>query len=416
MDKTLIKNIASLLGIQGMNYIIPLITLPYLVRTLGPVGYGSLGFSLAIIQYFCLLTDYGFNLSVTRQIAVIKDNKNKVSELFWNILSCKLILAILSLIILCFATVLSKQLQNILPVVVSAYGMVLGNVLFPSWLFQGKESMGWIAIANIAARLSAVPLIFIFVNSSTDVWVAAFITGITSIIAGIIGLWFIYRQEWICWCGPNWDRICLEFRKGWHIFLSTAAISLYTTSTTVILGFIAGPVAVGFYVAADKLRLAVQGLIGPVSQALYPRINATMAKDKEKAFSIIRKLLKWQVSFTFLLSIGLFFGASSVIDIVYGENYYPSVSVLYWLAWLPVIIGLSNVFGVQTLLVLGLNSLFSRILICAGIVNLLLLVPLAIFLAEEGAAISVFVTEILVTFSMFLVILNKKIPLFSKGL
>lgn len=399
-----------------MNYIIPLITLPYLVRTLGPVGYGSLGFSLAIIQYFCLLTDYGFNLSVTRQIAVIKDNKNKVSELFWNILSCKLILAILSLIILCFATVLSKQLQNILPVVVSAYGMVLGNVLFPSWLFQGKESMGWIAIANIAARLSAVPLIFIFVNSSTDVWVAAFITGITSIIAGIIGLWFIYRQEWICWCGPNWNRICLEFRKGWHIFLSTAAISLYTTSTTVILGFIAGPVAVGFYVAADKLRLAVQGLIGPVSQALYPRINATMAKDKEKAFSIIRKLLKWQVSFTFLLSIGLFFGASSVIDIVYGENYYPSVSVLYWLAWLPVIIGLSNVFGVQTLLVLGLNSLFSRILICAGIVNLLLLVPLAIFLAEEGAAISVFVTEILVTFLMFLVILNKKIPLFSKGL
>lgn len=399
-----------------MNYIIPLITLPYLVRTLGPVGYGSLGFSLAIIQYFCLLTDYGFNLSVTRQIAVMRDDKHKVSELFWNIISCKLFLSLVSLVILSLITLISSQLRELLPILFAAYGIVLGNVLFPIWLFQGKENMGWIAMANIIARLSAIPLIFIFVNNSSDSWVAAFISGITSVLAGLIGLWFIYCQRWISWNRPSWMRMSQEFSKGWHIFLSSTAISLYTTSTTVILGFIAGPVAVGFYVAADKLRQAVQGLIGPVSQALYPRINATMAKDKEAAFSIIRKLLKWQVSCTFLLSISLFFGSSFVVEFVYGENYYPSVSVLYWLAWLPVIIGLSNIFGVQTLLVLGLNSLFSRILICAGVINLLLLVPLAMLLAEDGAAISVFITEILVTFLMFLVILNKKIPLFNKGL
>lgn len=415
MDKVLIRNIASLLGIQGMNYIIPLITLPYLVRTLGPVGYGSLGFSLAIIQYFCLLTDYGFNLSVTRQISVIRDDKCRVSELFWNILSCKLLLAFVSLVILFMVTMISNKLLDMLPILLAAYGLVLGNVLFPTWLFQGKESMGWIAMANIIARLSAVPLIFIFVNNPSDSWVAAFISGITSILAGLIGLWFIYRQSWISWNRPSWMRMSQELGKGWHVFLSDVAISLYTTSTTVILGFIAGPIAVGFYVAADKLRQAVQGLIGPVSQALYPRINATMAKDKAKAFGIIRKLLKWQVCCTCLLSIGLFFGANHIIELVYGSHYYPSISVLYWLAWLPVIISFSNVFGVQTLLVLGLNSLFSRILIFAGIINLVLLVPMAMWLGENGAAISVFITEIFVTFLMFLVILKRKIPLFRKS-
>ncbi|WP_152598444.1 oligosaccharide flippase family protein, partial [Aeromonas lacus] len=83
MDKTLFKNIASLFGIQGMNYLIPLITLPYLVRVLDPIGYGSLGFALAIVQYCCMLTDYGFNWSVTQQIAVYRDDKLKVSKLFW---------------------------------------------------------------------------------------------------------------------------------------------------------------------------------------------------------------------------------------------------------------------------------------------------------------------------------------------
>lgn len=95
MDRKIFKNIVSLVGIQGVNYIIPLITLPYLVRVLQPAGYGSLGFALAITQYFVILTDYGFNLSVTQKIAVNKDDKRYVSKIFWNVISCKLLLGVL---------------------------------------------------------------------------------------------------------------------------------------------------------------------------------------------------------------------------------------------------------------------------------------------------------------------------------
>lgn len=67
---------------------------------LGPVGYGGLNFSLALIQYFTLLADYGFNLSVTKQISVIRGNKEKISELFWIAMFCKLVLAILGFAVL----------------------------------------------------------------------------------------------------------------------------------------------------------------------------------------------------------------------------------------------------------------------------------------------------------------------------
>ena len=100
MDKSVIKNIAALVGVQGANYIIPLITLPYLVKVLGPIGYGGLNFSLAFIQYFSLLADYGFNLSITKQISVMQNNKEKISELFWTAMLCKLGLAMLGFVIL----------------------------------------------------------------------------------------------------------------------------------------------------------------------------------------------------------------------------------------------------------------------------------------------------------------------------
>lgn len=410
------KNIASLFGIQGMNYLIPLITLPYLVRVLDPIGYGSLGFSLAIVQYCCMLTDYGFNLSITQQIAVYRDDKLKVSKLFWSVLFCKMGMAILSLLAVSIAVYFVPKLNEVSLIVYSGLLMVLGNVLFPTWLFQGKEKMGWIAISNITARLLAIPLIFIFVNKPEHAYIAALITSLTTILAGYIGLYFVWRQKWVIWYRPTFSDVAEMLRDGWHVFISTAAISLYTTSTTVILGFISGPIAVGYFVAADKLRQAVQGLITPFFQALYPRVNATMAKSREEGFLLIRKILKWQGIFTFSLSIAIFLTAPLMISLAYGEQYDAAVPVLFLMAWLPFVVGLSNVFGMQTLLVLGYKAIFSKILMMAGVINVIFILPLTYYNAEVGAATSVLLTEIIVTIVMVVVIIKKKIPLFKGNL
>ncbi|BDA12993.1 putative O-antigen transporter [Aeromonas caviae] len=416
MDKTLFKNIASLFGIQGMSYLIPLITLPYLVRVLDPVGYGSLGFSLAIVQYCCMLTDYGFNLSATQQIAVHRDEKHKVSKLFWSVLCCKVGMAMLSVLAVSIAVYFVPKLNDLSLIIYSGLLMVLGNVLFPTWLFQGKEKMGWIAISNITARLLAIPLIFIFVNKPEHAYIAALISSLTIILASCIGLYFVWRQKWVVWYQPTLADLSEVLRDGWHVFISSAAISLYTTSTTVILGFISGPMAVGYFVAADKLRQAVLGLITPFFQALYPRVNATMAKSRLEGFLLIRKILKWQSIFTFALSLVMFITAPLMISLAYGEQYDAAVPVLLLMAWLPFVIGLSNVFGMQTLLVLGYKETFSKILMMAGLIHVVLNLPLTYYNAEVGAAISVLLTEIIVTTMMLVVIAKKEIPLFKGNL
>jgi Membrane protein involved in the export of O-antigen and teichoic acid len=412
LDKSVIRNIVSLVGVQGANYIVPLITLPYLVRVLGPVGYGGLNFSLALIQYFVLFADYGFNLSVTKQISVMRDSKEKISELFWIVMFCKSVLAVFGLVTLVLLIYFFPKIGEFSIVLVCAYTVVIGNVLFPVWLFQGLERMGMIAIANITAKLMAVPLIFVFVKTSSDAWLAGLITGITTVTAGIIGLIAIRRFNWIDWHKPTWGGVKRELSLGWHVFLSTAAISLYTVSITVILGIIAGPVAVGYYTAADKIRQAVQGIIAPVSLAIYPRINALMVKDRIIAFAMIRKLLLIQGVGTFILSLLLFLFSEPIILLAYDSGYINSVTVLKWLAWLPFVIGLSNVLGIQTLLVLGLNEIFSRILIASGVLSLLLIFPLGSLWAQDGAAIATFITELTVTLLMLLIIIKREIPIF----
>lgn len=399
-----------------MSYLIPLITLPYLVRVLDPVGYGSLGFSLAIVQYCCMLTDYGFNLSATQQIAVHRDEKHKVSKLFWSVLCCKVGMAMLSVLAVSIAVYFVPKLNDLSLIIYSGLLMVLGNVLFPTWLFQGKEKMGWIAISNITARLLAIPLIFIFVNKPEHAYIAALISSLTIILASCIGLYFVWRQKWVVWYQPTLADLSEVLRDGWHVFISSAAISLYTTSTTVILGFISGPMAVGYFVAADKLRQAVLGLITPFFQALYPRVNAIMAKSRLEGFLLIRKILKWQSIFTFALSLVMFITAPLMISLAYGEQYDAAVPVLLLMAWLPFVIGLSNVFGMQTLLVLGYKETFSKILMMAGLIHVVLNLPLTYYNAEVGAAISVLLTEIIVTTMMLVVIAKKEIPLFKGNL
>jgi len=202
------------------------------------------------------------------------------------------------------------------------------------------------------------------------------------------------------------------FREGWHAFLSTAAISLYTTSNSVVLGFLAGNAAVGYFSAADKIRIAAQSLIGPLSDAVYPRINALFTQDGSKAYTLIRKLLCVQACAMLLLSIVLFFGAGPIVRIVMGHGFENSIGVLQCMALIPFLVGLSNVLGIQTMLTLGMKEKLSQILLFSGAFNIAVLIPLVLLYREKGAALAVLATELLVTVSMAWYLRKQEIPVF----
>jgi PST family polysaccharide transporter len=157
-------------------------------------------------------------------------------------------------------------------------------------------------------------------------------------------------------------------------------------------------------------------LISPISQSVYPRVCAMMSEAPEKAFQFIQRLLLYQGTGTFLLSLTLFLLSNTATAVLLGPKFHDAAETLRILSFLPFVIGLSNVFGIQTMLPLGMRSAFRNLLIGSGLVNLVLLVPLAHYYSANGAASSVLITECIVTLAMAVVLQRKQIPIFlAKG-
>lgn len=408
------KNIASLYVLQIAQYLLPLITLPWLARVLGPEGFGRLNFIMALIAYFTIFSDYGFNLGASRDIAVSREDIAARSKIFWATMATKALLAATGYLLLLFITGFVTFLNNELFLIRIAYFIVIGNVLTPTWYFQGIERLWVLSFITLTVRILSVPLIFIFVTTPKDIGIALMITGGMGILIGLVSMAEIVRIQSVQWSKINVNDIRTAMYEGWHLFISTAAITAYTTTNTVLLGVVAGNAAVGYYSAADKLISANKGLLSPVSQSVYPRVSYLMEHSSDDAFVLLRKVFLFQGGATLLVSIVLLSASPYLVEILYGNGFGQTVSALQWMAFLPFIIGISNILGIQVMLPLGMKKEFSRILVVAGSLNLLLLCFLARKFGAVGAAISVLITELLVSVSMGYLLYRRSVPLLKK--
>lgn len=391
------KNIFSLFVLQGTNYLLPLITLPYLVRVLGPEKYGLIAFTLSFITYFTVFVDYGFNLSATREISRNRDDHEKVSAIFSTVMIIKLAFMLVGFILLYVIAGFWPTLGKEWTLASVVYLAVAGNALFPIWFFQGMEDMKTISVVSILAKVLVVAGIFLLVHKESDYILAACLQSSSILIAGFISMTIILGKSRITPVLPGASQIMAQLREGWHVFTSTAAMTLYSNSNIFILGLITNNVIVGYYSAAEQLVKAVQGLMTPISQAIYPHISQMVDRSREMALKFIHKAFVRIGLLSFLLSFLLFILAEPLVLFILGDKFTHSVAILRVLAFIPFLVALSNVLGIQTMLTFGLKKEFSRIIIISGVINIALIIPLVYLYGGTGAATSVLLTELFVT-------------------
>jgi len=272
----------------------------------------------------------------------------------------------------------------------------LGNVLFPVWFFQGMERMKYITILNIIAKGIFTICIFIFIRKMADYLYVPLINSMGFLVAGGLSLRIVSKDFGIKFILPSFEAIKHQLKEGWHIFISTVAISLYTTSNTFILGLFTNNTIVGYYAASEKIVRAIRGLITPVSQTVYPYINKLASESKERALNFIRKLVKIVGSISFIISLSIFIFANLIVNIILGSQYQQSIIVLRILAFLPFIIFLTNMFGAQLLLPFNIKKLFTLSIIIPSLLHIALLFPVAYLYREIGVAILVMFTETMI--------------------
>jgi len=412
-NRRILSNFFSLSIVQASNYLVPVIILPYLFRVLGDSKYGLVEFARAVSIYFLTVTDYGFSLSATREVALHREDPAKVSEIFSAVMLLRFLLLVLSLAALVLMILGIPRLRIDWAVYLLAFGHVIGQWLFPVWLFQGMERMKHIATLNVIARVLFIVAIFIFVSGPSDYLYVPLLQSASSILTGLAALFLAFREFPIRFHVPAIGVLKREFKNGWHIFLSRMATSLYTTSNIVILGLFADNAAVAYYAAGDKIARAVQGLQIPLSQAIFPHIGKLAAQSRQAALVFTAHVTKLVSVLTLGLSVTLFVTAPYVARVILGAQFAEGVAVIRILSPLPFIIGLSNIFGVQIMVNFGLKRAMTRILTAAGILNILVALALVVPLRHIGVSISAVVTETFVTTVMLICLRRNGLDVFQ---
>ena len=414
--KRILENMISLTGLQFASYILPLITLPYLTLVLGPEKFGLTQYAISLITYFQFFTDYGFNLSATRELAIGRDDNQKISQIFSSVMFIKLCLCILSFIILLLIVMFIPKFNEDSYVYILTFGMVIGYMLFPTWLFQGLEYMRYTSILNIIGKIVFTVLIFIFIHDTTDYMLVPLINSLGYILVGILGIYIALTKFNIKITIPSIRDIKYHLREGWYVFISTIAINMYTTTNTFLLGLLTNNTLVGYYSIAEKIILAVNGLLNPISQALYPFISRTVkTDDKTRSIEFIRKITKIMTLVGIVLSAGLFIFAKPIILLLFGQSYVNSVIILQIISIVPLAVSLSTVFGVETMLTFNYKKAFTSIVMIGGIIDIVLGIILITLMKEIGIAISFATTEIFITIAMFIFLQRKGIKIINRN-
>lgn len=393
-------NIAALGIVQISNYILPLITLPYLTRVLGAEAFGKVAFAQVVMTYFVLLVDYGFSWSATRKVSAQRADRDALSRTFAATWVAQWLLVAFAAVVATAVVLSTDRLRPDAGLYAAAFSTVIGTALFPVWFLQGLERLQVVAVLQLLTRTLALLPIFLFIQHPQDAIWALLIQGGAGILAGIFSLYWMQRQSLVTWRIPDWRDILGALREGGALFGSRAAISLYTTLVPLVLGWLAGPVALAYFNLADKLRSAAQSMLSPLSQALFPRMSHLVHTDGHAAYALVQRSAVGVLIVAGAASAVLWFLADWLVLLLGGRDFLPAADVLRWLAPLPLVIGLSNILGVQIMLPFGLNRAFNVVLLSAAAASLVLIGPMVSYFQAIGAAQTMLAVEIWVTGAM----------------
>jgi polysaccharide transporter, PST family len=395
----LVQNAAALYGMQFCRKIVPLIAIPYLARTLGPSGSGTVAFVASCAGFIILLVEFGFNLSATREIARYRDCRETCSRIVAGVVGTQVLLFLVG----CTGALVASRWIPILrgsSLLLSAGIFYAAAQAFsPVWFLQGMERLRIVAGLDIAGKILGLGCVFLFVHSHQDAWKALAAQTMAPALASIVSLCVMYQA--VTPTFPSLAMIRESVQRAWPLFVLRSGTSLYTVANTFVLGLVAPTQFVGFFAGAERIHIAFFGFLTPIQDALYPRLSHLAVRSQADAGRLARIGAVILCSLGLLLGGVVFAGAPLFVRVLLGPEYGQVVPALRIMSLILPFAALA-VAGTQWLLPLGRDSEVNRVILCGGLLNIVLASILAPRFMHIGVACSVTISEAFVGTGMLL--------------
>lgn len=393
------KNYLFNMSYQALLALVPLITQPYIARTIGSTGIGEYSYTQSIVTYYILLGSLGINVYGQREIAFVQDDDYKRSKVFRELLIIKA--SMVSISILIFYLLIVRNSDNKLLYYIQTLDIVAA-ALDITWFFQGMEEFKKIAIRNCIVKAAGVIFIFIFVKGLSDlpIYILCFSS---MLIVGNLSLW-LYLPQYITKVSFS-ELIFKSHIKGtvW-MFIPQIASSVYTVLDKTMIGMIVNVSSeVGYYDYAQKIVNLLLTVITSMGNVMFPRVANLFASGERKK---LQKALANSYDFAFILAAPMIVGIEVISNrfsiIFWGNQFAKAGSLMQILCFIILFVGLSNVTGLQFLVPTGHEKAFTVSIIIGAATNVVLNIILISRYGTYGACISSVIAEsIVLTIQLF---------------
>lgn len=398
--KSIAKNYLLNVTYQLFSVIVPVFVTPYVSRALGADGSGKYSYTLSITTYFTLFAALGFDKYAQRLVAGHQGDKKQQSIDFVEVFTARLIPTSITLIlyyVLILFNFYGEAYSTIMWILSIDVIAVAFNVVF---FFQGNEEFGKIVFRNVLVKIISIGAIFLFVKGKDDLFIYTFIQ-VAATLIGNISLW-AYFPKYLVKVKPSEIKPLQHMSATLVLFLPTIATSVYTSFDKTMIGLITGSdTENGNYEYAEKLVKMVMTVVTSLGTVMVPRNSQNFARGNIKA---VEHNIYQSCKFVLLIGIPMVLGliaiADNMIPWYLGDGYDKAASLVKILSPLIVIIGFSNVFGLQFLVPCHMDKKYTISIIAGAATNFCLNSVLICFWGSYGAAIATIVAETVVSVVM----------------
>ena len=377
------------------SVLFPLITFPYISRTLLPEGIGKVSFATSIISYFSLFSQLGIPIYGIRACAIVRDDKEKLSQTVQEIFLINFAASILTYTIF-FVTLfsISKLSENRILLIITSLTIAF-NLIGMEWLYKALEQYKYITIRSLSFKIIALISVFLLINDKNDYLIYAGISIFSTSASNILN--FIHVHHYITLRPIFGYNIKRHFKKIIIFFGMACATTIYLHMDTVMLGFMTTDIDVGYYNVAIKIKVALVNIVTSIGAVLLPRTSYYIEHKKINDFiHISEKAINFVFVFASPLVIFFEIFSSECIFFVFGYKYAEAIIPMRIIMPTVLIIGLSNIMAMQILVPCGKEHIVLCAEIFAGVIDLIVNIILIPKLLSSGAAIGTLLAEVIV--------------------
>jgi PST family polysaccharide transporter len=386
------QNVIGLYAMQIAQFIVPLLTLPYVARVLEPSAFGLVVFSQGFAVLLVVFIDWGFGFTGTRSVAENQTDPDGLSRVVQRVRGAQLLLSGVSVpIALAALTVIPKMTYHP-EFLVLAWVAAVATALTPVWFFVGIEKPRLVALIQLGFRVLGAALTFALVRGPGDAWIVMALFTASSLAGWAAADALMYRR--IDFRRPRLRASVTEIRHAGTIFMGMFAATLYSSFNVVLLGFFQPSADVAHFGAAEKVVRVGLTLLFPIGVAVIPRVMALQAGGRrERARELLTITVAVATVPALLITAGLVLFAPTIIGVIYGDRFVdssvPILRVLSLIIFLGVVGG---VFGTW-LITQHKDRVAALIAVRAGILNVVLGTVLTLSFGPIGMAWSVVAAE-----------------------